>query len=142
MTLPPKPDSSSVASEPDPEVGYKRPPKKWQFKKGQSGNLRGRPKTPPFSLDIKSILDGVQQGKNGEAIPKREALAHRIVSDALAGNQKSFRRFLDLLELSGLKKSTHDETANGVVTVKSRPMTEAEKAFWQPDRKTPKRESD
>lgn len=28
----------------DDRVGYKRPPKKNQFKKGQSGNPKGRPK--------------------------------------------------------------------------------------------------
>jgi hypothetical protein len=28
----------------DYEVGYKRPPKNSQFKKGQSGNPKGRPK--------------------------------------------------------------------------------------------------
>ena len=30
--------------EKDYEVGYKKPPKKNQFKKGQSGNPKGRPK--------------------------------------------------------------------------------------------------
>lgn len=144
MTLHPKPNNFSDADKPkDPDVGYKRPPKKWQFKKGQSGNLRGRPKSPPFSLDITSVLDGVQEGKNGEVILKREALAHSIISSALAGNQKSFKRFLDLLEKSGLNKPNSSEAESHVVTVKSRPMTEAEKAFWQPERKvTPKQESD
>jgi len=87
------------------------------------------------------MLDGVQQGKNGELLPKREALAVRLVSDALAGNQKAFKRFFDLLERSGLYKLAADETANGVVTVKSRPMTETEKAFWQPDSNAPKQGS-
>lgn len=142
MTLPPKPNNSSAPHKPtDSTVGFKKPPKHTQFKKGKSGNPRGRPKAPPFSLNIKSMLDGVQQGKNGELLPKREALAVRIVSDALAGNQKAFKRFLDLLERSGLYKLTSDETANGVVTVKSRPMTEAEKSFWQPDSIAPKQGS-
>ncbi|MFP5328548.1 MAG: DUF5681 domain-containing protein [Alphaproteobacteria bacterium] len=36
----------------DYEVGYKKPPKKHRFKKGQSGNPNGRPrKTPPQPRD-------------------------------------------------------------------------------------------
>jgi Family of unknown function (DUF5681) len=35
---------ASAENDDDDAIGYKRPPKKHQFKKGQSGNLRGRPK--------------------------------------------------------------------------------------------------
>ena len=80
MTLPPKPNNSSAPHEPtDSTVGFKKPPKHTQFKKGKSGNPRGRPKAPPFSLNIKSMLDGVQQGKNGELLPKREALSEQML---------------------------------------------------------------
>ena len=33
----------------DYEVGYGKPPKEHRFKKGQSGNPRGRPKDAKFS---------------------------------------------------------------------------------------------
>ena len=38
------PKSDQKTSNPDYEVGYKKPPVETQFKPGQSGNLKGRPK--------------------------------------------------------------------------------------------------
>ncbi|MGB1540539.1 MAG: DUF5681 domain-containing protein, partial [Rickettsiales bacterium] len=38
------------------EVGYKKPPKKHQFKPGQSGNVRGRPKQ---SMNLRDIYEEV-----------------------------------------------------------------------------------
>lgn len=41
------------------KVGYGRPPKATQFKKGKSGNPKGRPKKEKPANDLKSILDRV-----------------------------------------------------------------------------------
>ena len=38
-------------------VGYGRPPKKGQFKKGNSGNPGGRPRTRNTAIDIPGVLD-------------------------------------------------------------------------------------
>jgi hypothetical protein len=90
-------------AKPSRRVGYKSPPKHSQFVKGQSGNPKGRPKTP-VCISIKDILDGDQLGKNGEVVTKREAIVIRLLNDALAGNQKAFGRFMKLLKLSGLMR--------------------------------------
>ena len=34
----------------DYDVGYKKPPKRSRFKKGESGNPRGRPKRPKYAV--------------------------------------------------------------------------------------------
>jgi hypothetical protein len=82
---------------PQAEVGYKRPPKHTQFAKGRSGNPNGRPKRPE-GISIKELLDGEQQGRNGEVISKREALLIQQLNDAAAGNQRAFGRFISLMK--------------------------------------------
>ncbi|WP_082512564.1 DUF5681 domain-containing protein [Afipia sp. Root123D2] len=67
--------SSSAGS----AVGYKKPPRHTQFKKGQSGNPKGRPKRP-IGTSIKSFLDGSETGKNGEVVSRREAMAIALVN--------------------------------------------------------------
>ena len=86
---------------PDYQVGYKKPPLKTQFAKGQSGNPRGRPKRSD-SVSIKELLNGEQRGKNGEVISRREALVVKLLKDALNGKQKAFARFLKFMIETGL----------------------------------------
>ena len=48
----------------DKEVGYGKPPKATRFKKGQSGNPKGRPKgSRNFSTDVKATLEAPVQLK-------------------------------------------------------------------------------
>jgi hypothetical protein len=127
-------DSSDPPSKPqsdpnDYKVGYRKPPRHGQFRKGSSGCPSGRPKRPP-GISIKEILDGDQRGKNGEVISKREAIVIRLLNDALAGNQKAFRRFLDLLDRSGLKRTEPPQTVKNVF-YESRPLTKEEKERFE-----------
>ena len=93
--------SQSQTSTDLPEVGYKKPPKNSQFRKGRSGNPNGRSKAP-IGISIKEILDGDQRGKNGEVISRREAYVIALVNEALRGNQKAFSKFMKLMHRSGL----------------------------------------
>jgi hypothetical protein len=76
------------------EVGYRKPPKRTQFKKGQSGNPKGRPKGSKnlFTL-VERALDAkvpvVKDGKKAR-ISKREAAATQLVNKAAGGDIKAF----------------------------------------------------
>jgi hypothetical protein len=78
-------------------VGYKRPPKETRFKKGQSGNPKGRPRT--FDLGLGSArstnalalkeaerLISVREGGETREIPAIEAVLRKQIASALGGN--------------------------------------------------------
>jgi hypothetical protein len=71
----------------DYEVGYGKPPKSGQFKKGQSGNAKGRPKgTKDFvSALLKELSSSIFIIENGRRskVTKGRAIAKKIVNDAL-----------------------------------------------------------
>jgi len=110
---------------PDYKIGYGKPPRHTQFRKGTTGCPTGRPKRPE-GISIKEILDGDQMGKNGEVISKREAIVIRMLNDALAGNQKAFGRFLKLLNLSNLMRTEPSAQVKNIF-YESRPMTPEER---------------
>lgn len=89
-------------------VGYKQPPKRTQFKKGQSGNARGRPKKQQASTeDASGILptaaaireEGARQitireGDGLRDIPTREAVLLALRQSALKGGVLAQRTYL------------------------------------------------
>ncbi|MCK1303412.1 hypothetical protein IVB33_39595 [Bradyrhizobium sp. 24] len=88
------------------EIGYKRPPKHAQFPKGRTGNPKGRPKRPD-GISLKELFDGVQRTKDGSTLSRRELMVRRILHDAMAGDPREFKKFIDLMERSGLiRRST------------------------------------
>ncbi len=77
----------------DCEVGYRAPPRAYQYKPGQSGNPKGRPKgTQNTDTVIREILDrkvDVRVGGTLRKISVRQAILTRFAEDALKGNPKS-----------------------------------------------------
>jgi hypothetical protein len=74
-------------------VGYKKPPRHTQFKPGQSGNAKGRPKgAKNFATVIEQELCArIEVTENGrrKRISKREAIAKQTVNRAAAGDHKA-----------------------------------------------------
>ena len=85
----------------DRPTGYKQPPIKNQFQKGQSGNPRGRPKkVPDFLEDAVAIFGAPVNGQvNGKEItlPMLQAMFRRQCRDALKGDNAALRRVIDLM---------------------------------------------
>jgi hypothetical protein len=97
----------------DYEVGYGKPPRHTRFKKGQSGNPRGR---PPGSKSLSTLLcealnEPVVVTENGERrkISMRRAIAKQVVNQAAKGNWRAVKILFDMLhEIEG---RTEPETA-------------------------------
>lgn len=79
----------------DYEVGYGKPPKSCQFRKGVSGNPRGRPKRAAdfeskLLRELNSLMTINENGKR-KVITKDEGIAKQYVNRAVSGHVPSMR---------------------------------------------------
>jgi hypothetical protein len=91
-------------------VGYRRPPKTTQFKPGESGNPKGRPKGGrPVGTLLQDILQqkvAVTENGKTKRIPVLEVMLRRLANDAMRGEQRSIKFLLMLLEHYGDSSQT------------------------------------
>ena len=82
------------------EVGKGNPPKHTRFKKGQSGNPKGRPKgTKNFKTDVQSTLaEPVKVTKDGapKNVSSQKAALLRLREKALNGDARALDKYLAL----------------------------------------------
>ena len=108
------------------QVGFRKPPKSGQFKKGKSGNPKGRPKgTRNFNKDLEEVLAGkVTVTENGKPkkVSSQSAALMRLREKALGGNLRAIALFLPLAP-----QLTADKEAPG----SERLLTAAEKSIIQ-----------
>jgi uncharacterized protein DUF5681 len=108
----PQPAANVDAAKHTYEVGFGKPPKAGQFKKGASGNPKGRPKRGEIS-DVAPLIEGifaepikVREGEQIRTISNLEAMLHAQVRHALQGNPKAIRTVFDLGAKAGLFSKT------------------------------------
>ena len=80
------------------EVGYGKPPKSTQFKKGVSGNPKGRPKKPldfdhELLREAKSLITINENGQRTR-ISKAQGIAKQLTNKALTGDISALKSFL------------------------------------------------
>lgn len=104
------------------EVGYKKPPKHGQFKKGQSGNPRGRPKKkdsemPDARLALARVLNeqvAVKDNDKVRSLSKIELVMRQVVDKAAAGDFRPMRLlFPALFKTSEAAGANDAEQRNG-----------------------------
>lgn len=82
-------------------VGYKRPPKHTQFKRGVSGNPKGRPKgTKNLKTDLLEEISetiSISEGGKTRKVSKQRAIIKRMVTNALNGQARSIDQIVKLI---------------------------------------------
>lgn len=90
------------------EIGYGKPPKKSQFKPGQSGNPKGRPKIPrDYFEDINEALgEEISMIENGKKkiITYRQAMIKQTINKAIRGDLPSTKYLLEKDDVGYRKK--------------------------------------
>jgi hypothetical protein len=94
----------------DYEVGYGRPPKQYRFKKGQSGNRKGRPRGSINKADADSVLTivnreayrevPVSDGTKTIKLPVVTVAIRNLMKKAATGDPRAAQKALELLQLS------------------------------------------
>jgi len=94
------------------EVGYGKPPSASQFKPGQSGNVKGRPKgRKNLKTLIKQAMTAmitVQEGSSGRHVTKLEGVVLRQLQNALKGNDRSAMAVIKMASEMGLLEDAPD----------------------------------
>lgn len=120
----------------DYKVGYKKPPKKSQFKKGQSGNPKGRPKGRKNNHTIlsESLSQKVTVTRDGKKlkISRIEALNERGFQRAMQGNANDWDRYMNFLNRAGQLREKTEETEqeSGVLMIPAAPETKEQWEAW------------
>lgn len=102
MTTPPPIDESGERAY---TVGYGRPPVETRFKPGQSGNPKGRPKTPRTirkklaELFMRPVT--VRDGSLIKRITLIEAVIRKLIEKGIKGDGRAIRETISLAEKLG-----------------------------------------
>lgn len=105
-------DEDAPKPESDYEVGYKRPPKSTRFRKGQSGNPKGRTKgARNFKTDLLNTLKApvaITEGGKKRTVSTQQAMLMRLREKALKGDAKAIDRLVDLAQVHNIGEETKE----------------------------------
>ena len=94
-------------------VGYAKPPKHTRFKKGQSGNPKGRPKgSRNFATDLDDVLSTkvtVQENGRPREVTAQQATLLQLVAKALKGDVRAIDRLLTLADQRSAEREAQNK---------------------------------
>lgn len=84
----------------DYEVGFGKPPKSGQFKKGQSGNRKGRPKgarglKTDLKVELSEMVTFTENGKQRN-LSKQRLMIKQLAAKAVKGDLRAISKLADL----------------------------------------------
>jgi len=117
----PKKRSSSASG--NFEIGYRRPPKRYQFKRGRIANPEGinQHNTRSIAHDMKLALERelnkqikIRQGKRSTTVRQTAAGISKLVRQYVEGNPRARRDLILLCEKLGVKLINYDALQNAL----------------------------
>lgn len=107
----------------DYEIGYGKPPETHRFKKGQSGNPKGRPKqSGAVTIDLEKLLtESVPATRDGIPRPmsRKEVELRRTLQKAVKGDLRAIGYLLDQFAKHGAMMPPEIENGGGVLILPS-----------------------
>jgi len=95
------------------QVGYGKPPKATQFKPGQSGNPKGRPKAKQPIADVFLEEVGrmvkVKAGDHAEWVSKERGLVRNLTNMAMSGNMAAARIVIGMIASADVSGASTEE---------------------------------
>jgi hypothetical protein len=98
-------------------VGYKHPPKQHQFKPGQSGNPKGRPKA---SFSAKTIVErvarepiSIRQGEKTRTMPLLQAVILAQARNGAKGDPRGANALFSVMKLTGALTDPEEKNVVG-----------------------------
>jgi hypothetical protein len=86
-------------------VGYKKPPKAYEWKPGQSGNPSGKSKSKKlkplqvvWAEVLATLVPVVEKGKNKKMLPLQEVLIRKFVQQALEGKPAQMKLVQEVMK--------------------------------------------